>query len=363
MSAFFVQRFHALGPAIRPNHPYPTAKLAAAIVTDPGRRGVAGGTHPAYTAGGFGPERGAQEASLLGTRARRRQCGALVATLLALASGCGFVPIPVGADAPAPAPPIDFARALELARIATDVTQNARLTADDLRTLYTTADTDVYVFNTVLPGDDGETRFMLLTDHTRRRQTLALGGTNTYRQWQFDALTVPAYQEDLDAAVHAGWNLLAFAVINSMLPELRTDYTLTITGFSLGGALSAITSKYLKLAGYQVTEVVTFGQPRVTDVAGVAAFADVPITRFVNDGDPFPHMRPSDGGAAHFGRMVLLYTGPFYAYVPAGDPRLEAGARPFDAFLEPEFEYHSENLYIERLTNMVAGATEVIFPP
>lgn len=295
-----------------------------------------------------------------GTRIGRN--GGLVGALLALVSGCGFVPILVGPDSPVPDPPIGFARALELARIATDVTQNTRLTSDDLRTLYTTADVEVYVFNTVLPGDDGETRFMLLTDHAQRRQTLALGGTNTYRQWQFDALTVPSYQEDLGAAVHAGWNLLAFVVIDNMLAELRTDYTLTVTGFSLGGALSAITAQYLQLAGYQVTEVVTFGQPRVTDAPGVAAFVDLPITRFVNDGDPFPHMRPSDGGAAHFGRMVLLYTGPFYAYVPAGDPRLEAGARPFDAFLEPEFEYHSENLYIERLTTMVAGASEGVFP-
>jgi hypothetical protein len=271
---------------------------------------------------------------------------------------------PVGPEGPFPEPAIDFGRTLELAHIASDVTENWVFSADDLRTRYTTADVEAHVFSTVLPGDDGESRFMLLTDHAQHRQTLALGGTNTYRQWQFDALAVPAYQAELGADVHAGWNTLAFAVLNIVLPELRTDYTLTVTGFSLGGALTAITSKYLMLAGYPVTEVVTFGQPRVTDASGVSAFADVPITRFVNDRDPFPHMKDPDSAWAHFGRMVLLYDGPDYAYVPAGDPGLEAGAQPFGSFTSNDFNYHSETLYVERLAAKVAASpVQVVFQP
>lgn len=285
------------------------------------------------------------------------------AVVLGLASGCGTVLTPVGPEGPFPDPAIDFARVLELASAATDVTQNWRLTGDDLRTLYATGDVDADVFSIVLPGDDGETRFMLLTDHARQRQTLVLGGTNTYRQWQVDALTSLAYQSDLEANVHAGWNFFAVAVINNVLPLLRTDYTLTVTGFSLGAALSAITSEYLLLTGYPVTEVVTFGQPRVTDTDGVAAFADVPITRFVNDGDPFPHMKANDSSAAHFGRMIVLYDGPYYAYVPDGDPLLEADTRPFDEYTESDFDNHAENLYIQRVSAKLAGATQVVYQP
>jgi hypothetical protein len=286
-------------------------------------------------------------------------CG--VAFLLAV--GCSSILLPVGPDGPFPNPPIDFGRALELAQIDADITENQFFSADDLRTRYTTADVEAHVFSTVLPGDDGETRFMLLIDHAQHRQTLALGGTNTYHQWQIDALTALAFQADLNANVHTGWNTLTFALLNTVLPELRTDYTLTVTGFSLGGALTAISSKYLQLAGFPVTEVVTFGQPRVTDVNGVAVFDDLPITRFVNDGDPFPHVKESGSQAAHFGRMVLLYDGPDYAYVPADDPLLEAGARPFESFTSDDFANHSETLYVSRLAAKVAALpVQVVFP-
>lgn len=289
----------------------------------------------------------------------------LAGVVLISVTGCGATPLtPVGPEGPFPEPPIDFSRALELATMDAQITENQTYSADDLRAMYTTATVEADVFSTVLPGDDGETRFMVLTDHARQRQTLALGGTNTYRQWQVDALTIPTFSSVLNADVHMGWNTTSLAVLNIVLPKLRTDYSLTVTGFSLGGALTAITSKYLMLAGYPVTEVVTFGQPRVTDVDGAAVFSDVPITRFVNDGDPFPHIKASDSTAAHFGRMVLLYDGPDYAYVPAGDPDLETGAQPFESFTGDDFNYHYEGLYVERLTAKVSATpVQVVFQP
>jgi hypothetical protein len=305
-----------------------------------------------------------QEVSMRESRHRQWFAPHVLAVILLGTTGCGPLLIPVGPDGPFPEPAIDFARALELATIAADVTQNWVYTVDDLRARYATADVDVDLFSAVLPGDDGESRFMLLTDHAQKRQTLVVGGTNTYRQWQVDALTAPAYQPVLGAKVHTGWNSLAVAVVlDNVLPKLRTNYTLTLTGFSLGAAVSAITSKYLMLAGYPVTEVVTFGQPRVTDADGVAVFADVPITRFVNDRDPFPHMKERGSPAAHFGRMVVLYDGPLYAYVPAGDPRLESDTHPFEAFTATDFEYHSENLYVTRLVAKQPGATQVVYQP
>lgn len=305
-----------------------------------------------------------EEPSVTATIAQRLRAWPYAAAVFLLVTGCTTVLTPIGPDGPFPDPPIDFSRALELAQLDADITENQYYSPDDLRARYTTDDVEVKVFSTVLPGDDGETRFVLLTDYAQLRQTLALGGTDTYRQWQVDAMMEPMYQADLGANVHTGWNMLSLAVLDYVLPELRTDYTLTVTGFSLGGALTAITSKYLMQAGYRVTEVVTFGQPRVTDTAGVDVFSDVPITRFVNDKDPFPHMKGDGSAAAHFGRMVLLYDGPDYAYVPAGDPNLEADAQPFDSFTAEDFEYHSETLYVDRLSAKVSGTpVQVVFQP
>ncbi len=295
-------------------------------------------------------------------RLRRFAHGGLLALLVPVC-GCFQIYIPAGPGEPMPAPPIDFDRAHELMALALDVTQNFALTSADLRQRYDRADRPASVYSVVFPGDDGESRFMLLTDPALRTQTLVLGGTNTYLQWQIDAQVAPAYQADLDANIHSGWNFLSLQVLNVVLPDLRSDYELTITGFSLGAAMATITSNYLTLAGYDVTEVVTFGQPRVTDTAGVTALRGIPITRFVNDEDPFPHVKGAGVDATHFGRMVLLFDGPYFAFVPDGDPLLQAESRPFGEFREDEFNYHSETLYLSRLNTLRSQGTRVLYQP
>lgn len=283
--------------------------------------------------------------------------------LLLLVIGCGPVLIPVGPSEPTPNPPIDFARALTLGNMAFDVTANKAVSDSTLRQRYGSGNIEVFLFSTILPGDDGVTRFMLLTDNAKRRHTLVLAGTNTSIQWAFDALTPLVFQTDLDAAVHVGWHTLAFGVYNNILPELRSDYPITVTGFSLGAAMSGIVSEYLMFAGYTVDEVVTFGQPRITNSAGISSFADLPITRFVNAGDPFPYVKANGSSAAHFGRMVVLYDGPFFAYVPANDPLQEAGTRPFAEFGENEFGFHAEDLYRQRLAAKLTAPVQVVYAP
>ena len=205
-------------------------------------------------------------------------------------SGCVPPLVPAGPGDPQPPAPIDFARALQLGNMAFDVTANKTVSNATLRQRYGSATVDALVFSTVLPGDDGVSRFMILTDTKARRHTLVLAGTNTQIQWAVDSLTALIFQDDVNANVHVGWHTLAFGVFNNLLPDLRSDYPITVAGFSLGAALSCIVSEYLIFAGYTVDEVVTFGQPRITDSTGIPTFGTLPITRFVNDGDPFPYM-------------------------------------------------------------------------
>lgn len=282
---------------------------------------------------------------------------------LMLGSGCGLVQPPVGPSDPAPATPPDFARALVLGNMAFDVTANRTVSNATLRKRYGSTTVTASVFSTVLPGDDGISRFMLLTDDANSRHTLVLAGTNTSIQWVFDALTPLVPQSDLNANVHVGWHTAAFTVYDNVLPDLRREYPITVTGFSLGAALSCIVSEYLILAGYTVDEVVTFGQPRLTDTAGVSSFENLPIMRFVNAGDPFPFMKSSDSPAAHFGPMVVLYDDADFSYVPANDPRQEIGTRSFSEFGEEEFGFHAEDLYRQRLSAKLSAARQIDYRP
>ena len=122
-------------------------------------------------------------------------------------------------------------------------------------------------------------------------------------------------------------------------------------------------SEYLILAGYTVDEVITFGQPRITDFAGVPAFSNLPITRFVNDGDPFTELKPDASSLAHFGPMVVLYDGSFYSYVPANDPQQEARTQPFTEIADDELGFHAEDLYSQRLAAKLSAPVRVIYIP
>lgn len=278
-------------------------------------------------------------------------------------SGCVPPLVPAGPGDPQPPAPIDFSRALQLGNMAFDVTANKAVSNATLRQRYGSATVDALVFSTVLPGDDGVSRFMILTDNRARRHTLVLAGTNTQIQWAVDAATALIFQDDVNGNVHVGWHTLSFGVFNNLLPDLRSDYPITVTGFSLGAAVSCIVSEYLIFAGYTVDEVVTFGQPRITDSTGIPTFGTLPITRFVNDGDPFPNMKASGSPAVHFGPMVVLYDGGFYAYVPANDPAQEVGTRPFEDFADNEFGFHAEDLYRQRLSAKLAAPTQVVYVP
>ncbi len=277
--------------------------------------------------------------------------------------GCGINLTPTEPNDPVPPAPVDFARALELGRMAFDVTRNDTVTDDALRARYGADGVQVDIFSTIFPGDSGRSRFMLLTDPVQRKHTLVLAGTNTLEQWVFDSLTNFTWQPDLGANLHTGWNALVFPVYNYVLPELHSDFSITVTGYSLGAALAAIVSEYLLEDGYRVDEVVTFGQPPITDVAGAAVLSNLPLTRFVSARDPFPYVKDTQADSAQFGQMVVLYDGPDYAYLPSGDARLQAGMQPFASFLMPQIENHAAWLYTLRLRAKLETSVQVHYLP
>ena len=72
----------------------------------------------------------------------------------------------------------------------------------------------------------------------------------------------------------------------------------------------------------------TFGQPKVTNRAGVEKYRGLALLRFVNDKDPVPLLPPLDittildeGPYKHFGPEVVLKDGTAYAYF--GDVQAE----------------------------------------
>lgn len=253
----------------------------------------------------------------------RRQVACIgVGGMLLLLAGCTpwvqqFTPI--GGQPPAPPPaPIDFAHAAELLALLADLTDNLGVPDAALREKYGRDGADAIVISTTFDGDSAPSRYMLIIDHARRHQTVVLAGTNTRYQWILDFDTQPYAETDFGAPVHRGFNTAALVVLTDCLQRLEPDYPVTLTGYSLGGAIACLLGRYLQLAGFEVDEIITFGQPQITTAAGRAAFAGLPVMQFVNADDPIPFF--PGGDYVHFAPVVVLFNGPFFAYVAPSDP-------------------------------------------
>jgi hypothetical protein len=263
-----------------------------------------------------------------------------------------------------PAPGVDFAKAHRLAKALFDVSFTTTITDEQLTALYQTDTNDVLVRSTIFPGDTSPSRYMFIKDHASGTQLVFMSGTNSETLWKFDFDTASVWEPDFTSPVHRGFNNAALTVLDDVLPRLEIDYPITLTGYSLGGAMAALLAQYLAINGYSIADVLTFGQPKITNAEAAPNFASLPILRFVNRRDPVPHLPPNDMSPGetfdHFGPEVILYDGPYYSYLDGNDPTY---FRSTDGGLmtilgQADFNEHGI-LYLQRLEAKLASSVQI----
>ncbi|CAG8609990.1 2864_t:CDS:2, partial [Ambispora gerdemannii] len=147
------------------------------------------------------------------------------------------------------------------------------------------------------------------------RGTLPTNVNNVWTDTQFLFCDYPSVP---DAKVHAGF-LHAFQEIESDLfskiQDLRTanpNYSIGVTGHSLGGALALLTGVSLKvripaLVSNDDLFVVTFGQPRIgNDVLARYFDKTISIHRIVHTTDLLPHLPPRSLGYLHMDDEIWI---------------------------------------------------------
>lgn len=282
-----------------------------------------------------------------------------VSAAIVLTTGCGlghlvFPTFPDEPNVPA-APDIDYARMNALFTLAYDAAQVEGDTAkaDNLRAQYAQANTDVYV--RVLP--DVAIDYLVVVDHATKQQTVALPPTHNHANVTEDLDADLVTDSELGISLDRGWRDVALAVRQDVVPLLQSEYDLTVTGYSLGGAAAVILAMYLTHDQLDVDQVVTFGQPKVTDASGAQQFADLPLLRFTAAEDPVPTLPP--GLYVHLASEVMLLDGPYIAYLTPNDPDY-AYATDFD-LNEPDDRLLAHTSYGQRLGAKLAG--EVVQVP
>ncbi len=96
--------------------------------------------------------------------------------------------------------------------------------------------------------------------------------------------------------IHSGFWKEAFSLLPGIIRNTEEEKPVAVTGHSLGGAMAVIVAGFLMKMGYEVTDLYTFGQPRVGNKKFVQRVeAGCNWQRFVNNNDIVPSVPPKLG--------------------------------------------------------------------
>lgn len=208
--------------------------------------------------------------------------------------------------------------------------------------------------------------YVLATNEKSKQHILAVRGTSNIENAIVDAafVLVPDKLSGID--IHQGFLLSARDIYQQIKPEISPGYTINTIGHSLGGAAALILAMMLDAQGYSVGEVITFGQPKVTNVGGSKHFEHLNITRFVNPKDMVPLMPPVDPMDLmnlsifwHQGTEILLHKDKRYSVLTGINSMMRAADFLNDMPSEQHLSNHFMSTYISNIKTKLISPEEI----
>lgn len=237
-----------------------------------------------------------------------------VLVLLGVVAGCAPIPCEEYSEGQLD---LDFAPIVHAADLAFDATDvlAGKLKADAYIQKHSAPGVQIQIFG--LRRYD--ILYALLTDEAAGVQTLVVPGTSNFENFEEDLENRLVHDRELNIELHLGWRNIARGIRDDAAPRLRSGYALRVYGYSLGGAVAAILGLYYQDQGLPLVEVITFGQPRITDSSGVDRIRQLPLTRLISAGDPVPAY-PLGRFWRHASPAFVVLDGPCAAYLEPDDP-------------------------------------------
>lgn len=211
--------------------------------------------------------------------------------------------------------------------------------------------------------------YYLATSEARKQQIVVVRGTSNVENAMVDAAIQFVDDEHTGVRLHQGFARAASYLYERLQPRLQRDYRIDTTGHSLGGAVALVLAMHLDADDYKLDKVVTFGQPKVSDVSGSRRYAHLDVTRVVTPKDMVPLVPPVDPMSVmtslrldiywHQGTELLLLDGDRYALLEGMDSILRATDMMVEIPSEKNLQHHMITTYLAGIRSKLTGAQRV----
>ena len=200
---------------------------------------------------------------------------------------------------------------------------------------------------------DVQVAYFLAFNEILRTQIISIRGTSNIENAMVDISLKLRLDADVGIPLHHGFAYSAKQVFTELKPLLKPGYKTSLTGHSLGGAVALILAMYLDENQFNVERVVTFGQPKVTNIAGANKVSHINIIRVVTPLDVVPLVPPLDPLDIynvdvywHAGKEVILLVENQYAILEGLDSMLRATRFTQQPFNQENIENHNMSVYL-----------------
>jgi len=191
--------------------------------------------------------------------------------------------------------------------------------------------------------------YFIATNDVTKQHIIAVRGTANAENVIVDAAFVLVPDKLTGINIHQGFLLSARDIYQQLIPELKPGYKIATIGHRLGGATAIILAMMLDAQGYTVNEVITFGQPKVTNISGSRKFSHLNVIRLVTPKDLVPMVPPADPMDLmklsifwHQGTEIVLYDNNKYAVLTG----MKSMMRTTDFLNDVPSEQHLNNHFM-----------------
>ncbi len=215
---------------------------------------------------------------------------------------------------------------------------------------------------------DIQISFFLATNEALNTQTIAVRGTANIENALVDLTLKLVPDKTTNLVLHRGFSNAARQVYSKLKPFLKKGYRINTTGHSLGGAVALILAALLDRDGFKAIQIITFGQPKVTNFHGAASLQSLDIIRVVTQKDIVPlvpFFDPLEFNNLdiywHAGTELLLLDGNQYSVLQGVNSMLRATRFTQQAFNEVNLQHHQMQFYLQRIDAKLETAEKVAY--